>query len=148
MDKDVKALICDIILLLLIMVISIPICVNASRDYNKKKYVLQSDNNISVSISNENSNFFVNIYNYNSRSKTVNLILKTSKFSNNYNITLDDKFNNLDEIARIEDDNYYYFYLGSYKIKKHKQIKFDLNLMGDEVYDDSIKYSFLTEALN
>ena len=46
MDKDVKALICDIILLLLIMVISIPICVNASRDYNKKKYVLQSDNNI------------------------------------------------------------------------------------------------------
>lgn len=148
MDKDTKTLICDVILLLLIMAISIPICVNASRDYNKKKYSLQSDSNISVSISNENSNFFVSIYNYNSKSKTVNLILKTSKFSNDYNITLDDKVYNLKEIARTEDDNYYYFYLGSYKIKKHKQIKFDLNLIGDEVYDDSIQYGFLTETLN
>lgn len=148
MDKDMKTLICDVILLLLIMVISVPICVNASRDYNKKKYSLQSDSNISVSISNEDSNFFVSIYNYNSKSKTVNLILKTSKFSNDYNISLDDKVYNLKEIARTEDDNFYYFYLGSYKIKKHKQIKFDLNLVGDEVYDDSIQYGFLTESLN
>lgn len=148
MDKDVKTLICEIILMIIMLMIIIPICVNASNSYSNKKENMQKYNNIAVNISNNKSNMIVTINNYNKKKMVVNLILKTSKFSNNYMVQLDDKKYDLSDVVYTEDDNNYYFNLGSYEVDNSVDVEFQLNLVGNEIYDDSITYSFLTEVAN
>jgi hypothetical protein len=148
MDKDVKTLLCDILLLLLIMVVVVPICVNASNNYNDKKDNMQRYNNVGVNISNGKSGMVVNITNNNSKKVVINLILKTTKFSNSYVVKVDGKEYNLSNVPYSEDEDYYYFNLGSYEVKDTVSINFELNLVGDNIYDDSITYSFLTEVIN
>ena len=144
MEKDIKSLVAEIILMIIITIIVIPICVNASHNYNEKKNNIQQHNDITVDINNIDSNMYVNINNYNKNKKVINLIMKTTKFSNEYSIKLDDKEYNLKEFAHTEDKENYYFNLGSYEIKKNKNKK----VIGDEIYDDSITYSFIAEAAN
>ncbi len=148
MEKDFKSLIAEIILMVIIMLIIIPICVNASHNYNVKKSTIQQYNNISIDIRRIDSNMYVNINNYNKDKKVINLIMKTTKFSNEYIVNLNDKEYHLKDIPHTEDKYYYYFNLGSYEIKKVKDIKFSLKLLGDEIYDDSISYSFVAEVAN
>ena len=148
MENDFKSLIAEMIIMIIIIIIVIPICVNASHNYNEKKSSIQQHNNIMVDIKNIDSNMYLDINNYNKDKKIINLIMKTTKFSNEYIIKLDDKEYNLKDIPHTEDKDYYYFNLGSYQIKKAKQIKMSLKLLGDEIYDDSITYSFIAEAAN
>lgn len=148
MEKDKKTLICEIILMFIIIIITIPICVNASNSYINKKKNIQKYNNISVNIEYKNKNMLVNINNYNKSKKVVNLILKTSKFSNEYIVILDGIEYNLKDVVYSEDDENYYFNLGSYEILKQKNIEFSMKLASDNIYDDSITYSFITEVAN
>lgn len=142
MDKDIKKLICEIILMVIIIIITIPICVNASNNYKK----MQNYNNISINIENKNNNKTIKIKNYNVEKK-FNLILKTSKFSNEYKITLDGVDYNLKDVVYSEDQENYYFNLGSYEIKNNKNINFSMELSGNYIYDDNISYSFLAEVI-
>lgn len=148
MDKDVKTLLCEIVLMLLIIIVVIPICVHASNSYNDKKENMQKYNNVAVNISNDKSGMVVNIDNNNPKKVVFNLILKTTKFSNSYAVKIGDREYNLSEIEYSEDNNYYYFNLGSYEVKDNIAIDFQLNLVGEDIYDDSITYSFLTEVIN
>ena len=148
MDKDIKALIAHIIVMIVILIIISCICINANRDYNMKKNSIQQYNNVVIDIKNNDSKMYVNVNNYNKDKKVINLILKTSKFSNEYRVGLDDMEYNLNTVPRTEDKEYYYFDLGSYEIVKTKSIKFSLDLVGDDVYDDSITYSFVAEVAN
>ena len=148
MEKDFRYLVAESILMIFFLMIIIPICVNASHNYNEKKSTIQQYNNIAIDISRNDSNMFVNINNYNDEKKVINLIMKTTKFSNEYLVALDDKQYNLKDIPYTEDKDNYYFNLGSYKIDKVKNIKFSLKLLGAEIYDDSITYSFLAEVAN
>ncbi len=147
-EKNYKYFIAELILMFIIMFIIIPICVNASHNYNEKKSNIQQYNNISIDINRINSNMFVNINNYNKDKKVINLIMKTTKFSNDYLVVIDDKEYNLKDIPHTEDKDNYYFNLGSYEIKKVANVKFSLKLIGDEIYDDSITYSFVAEVAN
>ena len=142
MDKDIKKLICEIILMVIIIIITILICVNASNNYKK----MQNYNNISINIENKNNNKTIKIKNYNVEKK-FNLILKTSKFSNEYKITLDGVDYNLKDVVYSEDQENYYFNLGSYEIKNNKNINFSMELSGNYIYDDNISYSFLAEVI-
>lgn len=148
MEKDQKSLIAELLLMIIIILIVIPICVNASRNYNEKKSTIQQYNNIALDIKSIDSNRYVNVNNYNKNKKVINLIMKTTKFSNEYLIKLDDKEYQLKDIPHTEDKDYYYFNLGSYEVKKVKNIKFSLKLIGEEIYDDSITYSFIAEVAN
>ena len=148
MKKDFKSLIAEIILMIVIMLIVIPICVNASHNYNEKKSHIQQYNNIAIDIKNNNSNNYININNYNKDKKVINLVMKTTKFSNEYVVKLNDKEYNLKDIPHTEDKENYYFNLGSYEVKKVTNIRFSMSLVGDEIYDDSITYSFVAEVAN
>lgn len=148
MDKDMKTLICEIILMFIIIIVTIPICVNASHNYNNKKDNMQKYTNMSVNIEYKSKKMLVNIDNYNDDKRVVNLILKTSKFSNEYMVNIDGVEYNLNEIVYTEDDNNYYFNLGSYEINKRRAVEFSMNLVGEDIYDDSITYSFMVEVAN
>ena len=147
-DDEIKRLIVEIITVIILFIIAVPICVNASNNYNEKKNNMQKYNNIVVDISDINSSKIVTINNYNNKKKTVNLILKTSKFYDVYMVKIDDEEYLLRDIVYSEDDNYYYFNLGSYEVKDKKDIDFNLELIGNEIYDDCISYSFLAEVEN
>ena len=147
-DDEIKRLIVEIIAVIILFIIAVPICVNASNNYNEKKNNMQKYNNIVVDISDINSSKIVTINNYNNKKKTVNLILKTSKFYDEYMVKIDDEEYLLRDIVYSEDDNYYYFNLGSYEVKDKKEIDFNLELIGNEIYDDCISYSFLAEVAN
>lgn len=148
LDKDVRTLLCEIIIMLLIIAITVPICVNASNRYKSKKNNIEKYTNVGINISNKNDNMVVTLNNKNKNEVVINLILKTTKFSNNYSIMLDDKEYNLSEIEYSEDDNNYYFNLGSYKFKDSIDVKFKLFLIGNDIYDDSITYSFIAEVVS
>ena len=148
MNNDIKSLRVEIILMVLILLIIIPICVNASHNYSKKKSSIQQYNNVSIDIKYQDSAMFINVNNYNKNKKVVNLIMRTTKFSNEYVIELDGKEYNLKDIPYTEDDDHYYFNLGVYKVDKVKKIKFAMSILGDDIYDDSITYSFVAEAAN
>ena len=148
MNKDYKTLVAEIVLMIIIMLIVIPICVNASNNYNEKKSNIQQYNNIAIDINRIDSNTYVNINNYNKDKKVINLIMKTTKFSNEYIVKLDDKEYSLKDIPHTEDKEKYYFNLGSYEVKKETSIKFAMSLVGNEIYDDSITYSFVAEVAN
>ncbi len=148
MNKDLKSLTAEVVLFIIIMLIIVPICVNASHNYNEKKSNIQQYNNISIDIKRIDSNKYVIVNNYNKNKKIINLIMKTTKFSNEYIIKLDDKEYYLKDIPYTEDEENYYFNLGSYEIDKVNNIKFSLELSGDRIYDDSITYSFLAEVAN
>ena len=47
-----------------------------------------------------------------------------------------------------EDDDNYYYSLGNYVVKDKVKVTFDLKILGDAIYDDSVTYSFLAEAVN
>ena len=148
MRDDVKSLKIEIILMVIILLIIIPICVNASHNYKEKKTGIQQYSNVSIDIKYQDSNMYINVNNYNKKRKVVNLIMKTTKFSNEYIIKLDDKEYNLKDIPYTEDEEHYYFNLGSYKVDRVERIKFAMSLVGDDIYDDSITYSFVAEAAN
>ena len=147
-DDEIKRLIVEIITVIILFIIAVPICVNDSNNYNEKNNNMQKYNNIVVDISDINSSKIVTINNYNNKKKTVNLILKTSKFYDEYMVKIDDEEYLLRDIVYSEDDNYYYFNLGSYEVKDKKEIDFNLELIGNEIYDDCISYSFLAEVAN
>ena len=148
LDRDVRTLLCEIIIMVLIIAITVPICVNASNRYNSKKNNMEKYTNVGINISNKNSGMIVTLNNKNKHDVVVNLILKTTKFSNNYSIKLDDKDYNLSEIEYSEDDSNYYFNLGSYKVEDSVDVNFKLYLVGNDIYDDSITYSFIAEVVN
>ena len=148
MENEIKALIAHVVIMIVILIVISCICITANKDYNMKKNSIQQYNNVVVDIKNNDSKMYVNVNNYNKDKKIINLILKTSKFSNEYKIGLDDSEYNLNMVPRTEDGEHYYFNLGSYEVIKTKSIKFSMDLVGDNVYDDSITYSFVAEVAN
>ncbi|MEE3342535.1 MAG: hypothetical protein VZS44_00380 [Bacilli bacterium] len=148
MKNNVKSLMAEVVLLIIILLIVVPICVNASNNYKEKTSRIQQYNNVSIDIKYQDSDMYVNVNNYNKEKKVINLIMKTTKFSNEYVIKLDGKEYNLKDVPHTEDKDNYYFNLGSYKVKKVENIKFAMSLVGDEIYDDSITYSFIAEVAN
>lgn len=146
MDKEAKRLIEEIILIIILLSVTIPICVSASTNYNNRKSKIQCISNISIDIVNKNENKVIRLNNLNNEKTNTNLILKISKFSSRYVVELDGDIYDLNNIFYTEDEEFYYYNLGVYEINKYKEFDFKLILVEDNDYDDNIIYSFLTEA--
>lgn len=147
MDKESKRLIVEIVTLILLLIIVVPVCVNASNNYKEQKDVLLKGIGTSVDISHNGNNKKITIYcNYDKIMK-VNLIMKISKFSGEYLIYLDDQTYNIHDLEYVEDEEFYYYNLGVYEVEDKREFDFLLKPKNHEYYDETIMYSFRTEGL-
>lgn len=146
-DNEIRELICEIVLFVILLFVMVPICVSASDKYKESVSRIQNCVDISVSINNVGGDKFVILDNYGDEIVNVNLVLKIREFSNEYMIKFDDREVFLSEIDSTYDGEFYYYDLGDYKIDKREEIKYELVLVGDEIYNDNISYSFVAEVL-
>lgn len=147
MDKELKRLVVEIISIAIMLIIVVPICVNASNEYNKQKEILLSGVGTSVDISHNGDMKRVRIISNYDEVVKVNLTMKINKFSNDYEIYFNDQIFNLDDLECAEDDEHRYYYLGIYEVDGYRDFDFKLNVKGSLYYDETIIYSFMTEGM-
>ena len=148
MDKSNKDLIIEIIFVAIFLIIIVPVCVNASAKFREAKQKAECNNKLSINIATKNTNKIIEMRNMNNKVSKVTLILKITKYSNEYAINLNNEIKNLNDMEKIEDENNYYFNLGSYEVEKYNEVKFKLLLINNKVDTENITYSFITEAEN
>ena len=147
MDKELKRLVVEIVTLTLLLVIMVPICVYASNEYKEDRAVLLEGKDTTVDISHNGDKKKLTVYcNYDKVMK-VNLIMKISKFSNNYLIYLDDQVYDIRDLEYVEDDEYRYYNLGIYEVDQKREFDFQLKVKNQSYYNETIMYSFMTEGL-
>lgn len=147
MDKELKRIVGEIIALIILMIIAIPICVKASSDYQAKKDKMIIGNHASVDISNRGEIKKVTVNSDNNKDISVYLILKISKFDDEYIIDLDDKIFDLKDLEYTEDNDNYYYNLGLYPIKRKRTFDFRITVKDKSYYKETISYSFYTKGL-
>lgn len=147
MDKELKSLVVEIITLTLLLIVIVPICVNASSKYQEKREVLLNGTDTSIDISQNGDMKKVTIYSNHDDVMRVNLIMKISKISNDYEIYLDDKIYNLDDFECTDGTDYLYYNLGIYEVDQVREFDFKLQTKGSLYYDETITYSFMTAGL-
>lgn len=146
MDKESRRLIVEILSILLLLVIAIPICVHASDEYRSKKDFITIGNKACVNISNNGEYKEIKVTSGVDRTVKMNLVMKISKFNDEYLITLDDNVYNLRDLEYTEDDNYRYYRLGSFDVDNERVFNFKIKVKDKAYYDETISYSFYTEG--
>ena len=147
MVKELKSLIVEIITLTLLLIIIVPICAQASADYQEKKDVLLRGTDTSVDISHNGETKKLTIYSNHDGVMRVNLIMKINKFGNDYIICLDDQEYEIRQLDYTEDEEYMYYNLGIYEVDQKREFDFQLKTKDKTYYEETITYSFLTEGL-
>ena len=147
MDKEIKRLITEIFLLLVLLVVAIPLCVKASESYQSKKSKIYTGSHASVSITNLGSTKSVLVDSLDGTDINVYLILKITKFNDEYVVYLDDKIFDMSQVEYTEDDEFRYYNLGRYEIPGERKFNFRILVKDQHYYDESISYSFYTEGL-
>lgn len=147
MDKELKRLLIEIISLTLLLVIIIPICVSASDKYNEQKEAFFIKTGVSIDISNNGDKKRVTVYSNYDKSIKISLIMKINKFSNDYEIILDNEVYNINDLEYTEDEGNRYYRLGIYDVNQYREFDFKLKPKGSVYYDETIIYSFMTEGL-
>ena len=146
MDKELKRLVVEIVSLVLLLVIVVPICVNASSECRSKKDAVLVGNKASVDISNKGEYKQIKVTSGVDKAVKMNLIMKISKFNDDYLIYLDDQIYNLRDLEYTEDDNYQYYNLGVFDVIKEKVFQFKIKVKDKSYYDETISYGFFTEG--
>ncbi len=146
MNKELKRLVVEIISLVLLLIVVIPICVNASSEYRLKKDAVLIGDKASVDISNKGEYKQIKISSGVDKTVKMNLVMRISKFNDDYLIYLDDQVYNLRELEYTEDDNYQYYNLGIYEVTKEKIFQFKIKVKDKSYYDETISYGFFTEG--
>ena len=147
MDKELKGIVGEIIILITLMIIAIPICVKASSDYQAKKDKMIIGNHASVDISNRGEIKKVTVNSDNNQDISVYLMLKISKFDDEYIVYLDDQIFDLKDLEYTEDNDNYYYNLGLYPIKRKRTFDFRITVKDKSYYKETISYSFYTKGL-
>ena len=145
MEKSNKDLIIEIGFVTIFLLIIVPVCVNASAKFREAKLKAECNSNISINIATKNTNKIIEMSNLNKKPSKTKLILKITKFVNEYAINLSDEIKKLNEMDHTEDENNYYFNLGTYEVEKYNEVKFKLLLTNNLVESENITYSFITE---
>ena len=148
MEKSNKDLIIEIILVTVFLIIIVPVCVNASAKYRNAKLKAECNSKISINIEVKNSDKIIEMHNMNKKPTNVKLILKITKYINEYAINVNDEIKNLNDISHTEDEENYYFNLGSYEVDKYNEVKFRLLQINNIIESESITYSFIAEEEN
>lgn len=147
MDKELRRLLIEIISLTLLLVIIIPICVSASDKYNDQKEAFFIKTGVTIDISNNGDKKLVTVYSNYDKSIKISLIMKINKFSNDYEVILDNEIYNINDLEYTEDEENRYYKLGIYDINQYREFDFKLKPKGSVYYDETIIYSFITEGL-
>ena len=147
MDKELKRLLIEIISLTLLLVIIIPICVSASDKYNEQKEAFFTKTGVNIDISNNGDKKKVTIYSNYDKNIKINLVMKINKFSNDYEVILDNEVYNIDDFEYTEDEENRYYKLGIYDVNQYREFDFKLKPKDTIYYDETIIYSFMTEGL-
>ena len=147
MDKELKRLVVEICSIVLLLIIVVPICVNASSNYLSKKDALLVGNKASVDISNRGEYKQIKVTSGVDNTVKMSLIMKISKFNDEYLIYLDDQEFSLSDLEYTEDENYQYYNLGNFDIEKERVFQFKIKVKDKSYYDETISYGFFTEGL-
>ncbi len=147
MEEDLKKLVIEIISLTLLLIIVIPICVNASNKYQASKAEVSSLGNTTIDIANKGDIKTITIHTNSKRKVKVNLILKINKLSDQYLIYLNNQMYELSKIESTEDETCQYYNLGIYEVENQKEIDFQIKAKDKIYYDETITYSFIAEGL-
>lgn len=147
MDKELKGLVVEIISIVILLIIVVPICVSASSQYQEKKDAITIGNKASVDISNKGVFKEVKVFSGIERPVKVNLIMRITKFNDEYIIHLDDQVYNLNELEYYEDENYQYYNLGVFDVEKKRTFQFRISAKDRNYYNETISYGFFTEGL-
>ena len=147
MDHELKGIIVEIVLVVMLMMVAIPVCVMASHNYQDKKGNLLDSRRATVNIADTGKIKEVTVYSNSNKPIKVNLYLKINKFDDDYIIGLDDKSYNIRDFDMREDEDNRYYNLGFYEIDKSRTFKFQINAKNKSYYDETITYSFVTEGM-
>jgi len=134
--------------MVVVILITTSIGKNATSVYNEKKDNLLRYSNVSVELNKNDDKKEVVISNYNDSKAVVGLVFKISKFSNEYVLKINDEAYDLSKIARTEDDEYYYYNIGTFEVSTSEVIDYEVVQVGCDVYDDDIVYSFMAEVVD
>lgn len=147
MDKELRGLVIEIISLAIMLMLVVPLCVEASSRYREQKESLINGTGINIDISHNGDMKKITIYSEYSNPVRVNLILRINKIANDYDIYLDDSIYNIGELEYTEDSEYRYYRLGIYEIDGSRTFDFKIKAKRSIYYDETVIYSFLTEGL-
>lgn len=147
MEKELKGAIIELIVMVLILVISIPICVNASSKYKNQKETLLNAFNTTIDVNNNGEFKELSIYSNTDKLITVKLGLTISQFYDEYCITIDNKTYNLEDLDYKEDEQNKYFIIGTYEVDTVKKLNFKLQPKNQEYFKENLIYSFYTEGI-
>ena len=111
-----------------------------------KRDAILGGEHATVDISNKGEYKEIHVTSDADRVVRVNLVMKISKFNDEYLINLDDQVYNLKDLEYTEDDNYQYYNLGIYDIDKFRTFLFKINVKDKAYYDETISYGFYTEG--
>ena len=146
MDKELRGLVVEIFCIVLFLIIVVPICVNASSQYRMRKEELLAGQKASVDISNRGEYKFIKVTSGFDKPVKMNLVMRISKFNDDYLIHLDDQTYNLRDLEYTEDDNYQYYTLGVFEVLKERVLQFKIEVKDKAYYDETISYGFYTEG--
>lgn len=147
MDKELKGLVIEIISIVLLLIIVVPICVSASSQYQEKKDSIMIGRKASVDISNNGEFKEVKIISGVDRPVKMNLMMRITKFNDEYLINLDDQVYNLRDLEYSEDEDYQYYNLGVFEVENKRVFQFKISAKDKNYYDETISYGFYTEGL-
>lgn len=148
MDKSIRGYVIEVIFLIIFLIIIVPICVDASNEYTKKKESLLNGFNTTIDITNKEGNVKqINLYSNTDKIIKVKLGLMITKFYNEYLVEIDGNVYDLSTLEYLEDENYRYYILGTYEIDKEKNIDFEIKVKDKSYYSEALTFSFYTEGI-
>ena len=146
MEKELKGLIIEIITMIIILMITVPICAEASNNYKKQKNTLLDAINTTIDVTNKEDSKELNIYSNTNKNIQIKLGLMISHFYDEYYIIIDGITYNLNDLDYKEDENNRYYIIGSYEIDKVRKIDFQLKPQNQDYYKEDLIYSFYTQS--
>ena len=84
MDKEIRHLIVEILSIVVLLIVVIPICVNASSEYRNMKDSLLVGQKASVDISNRGEYKLITVNSGTDRTIKMSLMMRISKFTDDY----------------------------------------------------------------
>ena len=147
MDKELKGIVVEIILIVMLLIFVIPICASASSEYRSKKNSLVVGEKSRVDISNRGEIKEITVSSGVNETVSLNLMMKISKFNDDYLIYLDDKIFDISDLEFTEDEKYQYYNLGIYEVTNKKVFQFKIKAKDKSYYDETISYGFYTEGI-
>ena len=143
MEKELRGLVVEIVLTVIMMIIIIPICADASSEYRKTKEALLSGKDAVIDISNNRDMKKVTVYSNYDMKVRISLFFKINDFIGDYSIYFENNTYKLSDLEYILDNGNRYYQLGIYEIDYLRE--FDFKLIREN-YNETITYSFVTEG--